>query len=291
MSDSQAEPADRAERRLVITADDFGAGESVNAAVERAHVEGVLTAASLMVAAPGAADAVERARRLPKLGVGLHLVLVEGRPASPPERVDRLVDADGCFRTDMTAAGARMFFDPVTRRQLALEIEAQFAAFAATGLPLDHLNAHKHFHLHPTIGELALRIGRRFGLRSARAPLEPRAVIRRIEPGTGGPLDALVEGFARRARRRFADAGLMTPDQVFGLAWSGAMTTARLSALLEALPPGLTEIYLHPGMEGGFEGAADGYRYADEFAALTDLDVGRLARRPGVRLGRFADFL
>lgn len=283
--------APASERRLIVTADDFGADRSVNEAVERAHREGVLTAASLMVAAPAAADAVARARSLPGLGVGLHLVLTEGRPCLAPERVDRLVDDDGRFRDDMARAGARIFFDPVARRQVAAEIEAQFRAFADTGLPLDHLNAHKHFHLHPTIGALAVRIGRRFGLRAARSPCEPRRVIRAIEPGSGGSLEALAEVFARLARRRFARAGLATPDQVFGLAWSGAMTTARLSALLEALPPGLTEIYLHPGLGGAFPGAAAGYRYAEEFAALIDPDVGHGARRPGVRLGRFADFL
>ncbi len=70
-------------RQLIVTADDFGADEAVNEAVERAHVDGILTAASLMVSGDAAADAVERARRLPKLGVGLHIVLVEGRPALP----------------------------------------------------------------------------------------------------------------------------------------------------------------------------------------------------------------
>ena len=150
----------RPERRLVITADDFGADASVNEAVEVAHCRGVLTAASLMVAAPAAADAVTRARRMPGLGVGLHLVLVEGHPALAPDLIPDLVDGAGLFRTDMARAGAAMFFLPRVRRQLAMEIEAQFAAFAATGLALDHVNAHKHFHLHPTIAGMILKIGR-----------------------------------------------------------------------------------------------------------------------------------
>ena len=61
-------------KKLIVTADDFGAATVVNEAVEKAHIDGVLTAASLMVGAPAAFDAVERARRLPKLGVGLHLM-------------------------------------------------------------------------------------------------------------------------------------------------------------------------------------------------------------------------
>jgi hopanoid biosynthesis associated protein HpnK len=277
-------------RRLIVTADDFGVAPAVNEAVERAHRQGVLTAASLMVGAPAAAAAVALAKALPSLRVGLHLVLVEGRPVLPPERVDLLVDADGRFRTDMAAAGARMFFDPRARRQLAAEIAAQFEAFAATGLPLDHVNAHKHFHLHPTIGGLMLKIGARFGLAAARVPVEPRAVIRAIEPRPSDPLDPVIDAVGALARARFRAAGVFVPDHVFGLAWSGNVTAPRLLALMEALPPGLSEIYLHPGLDGGFEGAAPGYRYAEELAALIDTEVIASVARRAITLGGFVDF-
>ena len=129
-------------KRLIVTADDFGAAIAVNEAVERAHRDGILSAASLMVAGNAAGDAVTRARNLPSLRVGLHLVLVEGRPVLPVAAVPDLVDASGHFRTDMARAGAAMFFLPKVRRPLTAEIEAQFAAFDATGLRLDHVNAH-----------------------------------------------------------------------------------------------------------------------------------------------------
>jgi hopanoid biosynthesis associated protein HpnK len=276
-------------RRLVITADDFGADAAVNEAVEIAHRQGVLTAASLMVGAPGAGDAVARARALPTLRVGLHLVLVEGRPILPAAEVSSLVDGRGRFRDDMARAGATMFFSPKARRQLAAEIAAQFAAFAATGLVLDHVNAHKHFHLHPTIAGLILKIGARHGMKAARVPLEPRAVLAQIEPAAPPPAQPVVDVVAALARRRFARAGVRTPDQVFGLAWSGAMTARRLEGLIAALPPGLSEIYLHPATGGIFEGAAPGYRYAEELAALMDPGVIRAAARPDLRLGGFAD--
>src|SRR5262249_10519570 len=156
-------------KRLIITADDFGAAPEVNEAVEIGHTQGVLTAASLMVAAPGCDDAVARAKRLPKLRVGLHLVLVEGRPKLPAGGVPDLTTRDGFFRTDMAAMGADIFFRPKVRSQLAAEIEAQFLAFAASGLRLDHVNTHKHYHLHPTISGLMVQIGRRFGMRASRA--------------------------------------------------------------------------------------------------------------------------
>jgi hopanoid biosynthesis associated protein HpnK len=276
-------------RKLIVTADDFGAALAVNEAVERAHREGILTAASLMVSAPAAADAVARAKTLPRLGVGLHLVLVEGRPTLPPADIPDLVDSGGMFRGDMVRASFAMFLRPKLRRQLAAEIEAQFQAFAATGLELDHVNAHKHFHLHPTIAGLIVRIGRRFGMKAMRVPYEPARVLRQIEPRAGG--DFIVELWARRLRRRLAAAGIFSPDQVFGLGWSGAMTTARLASLIAHLPEGVSEIYLHPATKPDYAGATQGYLYEQELAALVSNQAIECTKENCIILGSFADFL
>ncbi|HVW75142.1 MAG TPA: ChbG/HpnK family deacetylase, partial [Rhizomicrobium sp.] len=114
-------------KQLIVTSDDFGAAVEVNEAVERAHRDGILSAASLMVTGPAAEDAVARAKAMPKLRVGLHLVLVEGKPMLSAGQVPDLVDATGHFRIDMARAGAAMFFLPHVKRQLRAEIEAQFA--------------------------------------------------------------------------------------------------------------------------------------------------------------------
>src|SRR5258705_13242216 len=121
-------------RRLIITADDFGLHPRVNEAVEQAHLNGVLTAASLMVGAPFARDAVTRAFRLPDLRVGLHLVLADGTAVLPRSQIAALVDMRGRFGDDMVHDGFRFFFLPHVRKQLAQEIRAQFEAFAKTGL-------------------------------------------------------------------------------------------------------------------------------------------------------------
>ena len=274
-------------KRLIVTADDFGASREVNDAVEQAHRDGILTAASLMVAGDAAADAVARAHALPTLGIGLHIVLVEGRPLLPADRIPALVDATGNFRTDMARAGVTIFASPAARRQLAAEIEAQFAAFAATGLPLDHVNAHKHFHLHPTIAGTILRIGKRFGMRAARAPIEPRRMLRQVDGTDTAPRIETV--WARLVRARLRRAGMLVPDQVFGLAWSGAMTADRVRGILERLPDGLTEIYTHPAT-GAYPGSAPGYDYRGELAALTDPLAKTILTRERVALGHFADF-
>jgi hopanoid biosynthesis associated protein HpnK len=277
-------------RQLIVTADDFGAALAVNDAVERGYTEGVLTAASLMVGAPAAADAVERARRLPGLGVGLHLVLVEGRPVNAPADLPDLVTPDGQFRTDMGRLGADIFFKPATRRQLAREIEAQFEAFAATGLPLDHVNTHKHFHLHPTIAGLIVQIGRRFGMTAMRAPAEPRSVLVAVEPAANPPPAYVTAPWAWLGKARLRRAGIATPDQVFGLNWSGQMTAGRLEGLIRRLPQGLSEIYLHPATAAAYDGSAPGYRYVEEFEALIDPAVIAASRADGLALGGFSDF-
>jgi chitin disaccharide deacetylase len=276
-------------KRLIVTADDYGAAPEVNHAVERAHRDGILSAASLMVAGAAANDAVQRARAMPGLRVGLHLVLVDGKPVLPAAAVPDLVDRSGNFRNDMARSGAAMFFLPRVRAQLAAEIEAQFAGFEATGLKLDHVNSHKHFHLHPTIAALIVKLGKKHGVRGARVPLEPQAVLGRIEKHKPSGVVALTAPFARGLRSRFRRAGITAPDHVFGLAWSGAMTVARLAGLIEHLPEGLSEIYTHPAT-GPYPGSAPGYLYGEELAALTDPGLAGLIAAKGIRTGGFSDF-
>ena len=275
---------------LVVTADDFGLSLEVNEAVERAHRGGILTAASLMVSAPAAADAIRRARRLPRLRVGLHVVLVEGAATLARTRVAALVDGDGRFPAETARHGIGILCSSVRRRQLALEIGAQFAAFRATGLALDHVDAHRHFHLHPLLSGEIIRHALQHGAPFVRAPREPAGVLLRIERRRRRLDQILVAPFARLLAARLRRAGVPTCDQVFGLAWSGAMTCERLLGLLGHLPEGLSEIYTHPATGGAFAGAAAGYRYAAEFAALTAPEVIEAAARCGARLGGFADF-
>ena len=276
-------------KHLIVTADDFGLSPQVNGAVERAHRDGILSSASLMVAAPAADEAVEMARRTPGLRVGLHLALVEARPALPPSDVPDLVGPDGWFRRDTARFGAALFFSARMKRQLAREVEAQFALYAATGLPLDHVDAHQHFHLHPTVAGLMIRIGARYGMRAVRIPAEPGDIVRAIEPGARSALPAITAPWTRLLGMRMRRAGCRVPDQIFGLGWTGAMTAERVAGLLDRLPEGTTEIYTHPALDGDYQGAAPGYRYRDEFEALIDPAVLAAARRSGATLGGYGD--
>jgi hopanoid biosynthesis associated protein HpnK len=251
---------------LITVADDFGLSPAVNEAVEIAARDGILTTASLMVAAPHAADAVRRAKALgDRLAVGLHLVVIEGPAILPPSAIPHLVDSSGQFPSDQLCLGLAYAFNPASRRQLEAEIRAQFEAFAATGLPLDHANAHKHMHLHPVVGAMMIRIGRAFGLRAIRVPAEPRP-----QAGPWPLADRALHAWTRLLRHQARRAGLITNDAIFGLAATGHMTPARVQAMVQSLPPGLSELYFHPAtsQDETLRRLMPGYQHEAEFDAL-----------------------
>ena len=256
-------------KTVTFSADDFGLTLAVNEGIERAHRDGVLQAASLMVAGPAAADAVRIARANPSLRVGLHLVVIEGPAALPHAAIPDLVDEAGQFPSDQLKLGLNYFFRPAIRRQLLAEIRAQFAAFAATGLTLDHANAHKHMHLHPTVGAMMLRAGADHGLRRIRVPAEPPAVLALC--GTSASRgDRLLYRWTRLLRHQARAAGVATNDHCFGLAWSGHMTADRINRLLPNLPDGDSEIYFHPASrrDALLDRLMPAYEHEAELAAL-----------------------
>jgi len=270
-------------KRLIVTADDFGLSVSVNEAVEDAHRNGILTCASLMVAGPAAADAVARARRLPGLGVGLHLVLVDGAPVLPAGALPALAAPGGRLTRDIVRTAFAIQFRPDARRQMESEVHAQFDAFRRTGLPLDHVNGHHHFHLHPRVADAIVAEAREFNLRAVRVPYEPPLASYGATGHRLGRrlLSAAVHGLPAAAlRRKLRCAGLASNDFIFGLADSGAMTRARVLNFLTHLPPAVSELYFHPdtSSQAGMQ----------ELAALTDKDAAALARQPGIELITFA---
>lgn len=282
-------------RRVIFTADDFGLDEAVNEAVERAHRDGILTSASLMVTAPAADDAVARAKRLPGLAVGLHLVLVQGRPALAPREVAPLVGEDGAFLDLPAMAGLRYFFRPGARSALAAEIRAQFEAFRKTGLPLDHVDGHTHLHIHPTIFSLLLEIGRDYGLKAMRVPYE-RPIASWRAAGRGGPLRLAASGaflpWAAHMRAKLDRAGVVSNDATVGFYDTGAMAEPLVLRHLENLRAGtLTEFYFHPATRYNnvLARRMPAYRNVDEFETLGSPRIREALRRLGIKPVAFRD--
>jgi hopanoid biosynthesis associated protein HpnK len=281
------------QRHLIVTADEFGLHETVNEAVERASRGGILTAASLMVCGPAAADAVRRARRLPALRIGLHLVLADGWSSLPHQQIPSVADADGRMGEDMLLRGVRYFASAAARKQLEAEIRAQFLAFARTGLPLDHVNAHKHFHLHPTILGILIRFAREFGARAMRVPNEPLWFTARYRSWHAAAGGTLLTPWLVFMRHRLRVAGIFHNDCVFGIAQSGSMDELQLLEILARLPPGVTEICLHPAATSGtaVAGSMRAHRHADELAGLLSPRVREVIAALNVRRGGYSDVL
>jgi hopanoid biosynthesis associated protein HpnK len=235
--------------RLIVNADDFGGSDGANQAIVRAHGAGAVSSCSLMVAEPATHEAVERARDHPSLAVGLHLTLLRGRAALPQPAVAALCGPDGRFGEDPARTGLRYFFSPRARRQVRLEVDAQFERFAATGLSISHVDAHLHFHLHPVILAAVLETAPRFGCRHIRVPLDSWRIHRVLEPRDAWRQVALAAVFAagcRRVRARARVAGLAGPGYCFGLFRTGRLDAEYLAKLARALPDGVHELHCHP---------------------------------------------
>jgi chitin disaccharide deacetylase len=281
-------------KRVIINGDDFGLAVQVNEAIVEAHRRGVLTSASLMVGAEAAADAIERARQLPTLRVGLHVVLVEGRSILPPRAIPKLVDARGEFENGPLRAGLRYAFSPGIRDQMASEIRAQFEAFRTTGLELDHVDTHNHLHLHPRILNLILEVGRDFGSPAVRFLNEPprvswrasrrSAVARTVSWLALSPIRMFM-------RHRLRRAGVRHNDFTFGMADSGGMSTDLVLRMVENLPEGSTEIFFHPATARSAETdrAMPSYCHVEEFHALTNDRVRAAFESAGIQRISFRD--
>src|SRR5207244_1409175 len=153
--------------------------------------------------------------------------------------VPDLVDTGGRFGENPVRVGVRYFCSPRARRQLAAEIGAQFARFAATGLPLSHVDAHLHFQLHPVVFPMALAGARGAACYRIRIPLDSWSAHCRIDPVDAwkqAPLAAVFAGGCARLRRRARAAGFCFPRFVLGLFRTGRLDAAYLSTLMRVLP-------------------------------------------------------
>jgi hopanoid biosynthesis associated protein HpnK len=268
--------------RLIVNADDFGRSNAINQAVLRAHREGILTTASLMVNEPEVQEAVAFARQNPSLGVGLHLTLLCGHSALSHDKIPGLINTQGEFTNNPAAAGFRYFFCRRLREQLRAEIFAQFRKFHATGLPLDHVNGHLHLHLHPVIFRILMEAAAELGIKRLRLTLDPFWLNLRLASGHLGYRAlhaAIFQPLSRRAKPVLRQRQIRHTQAVFGLLQNARVDEAYVSRLLARLPSGDSELYSHPSLD----------EFRNEFDALISPEVRELVRKLGIQLIRYQD--
>ena len=269
-------------RRLIVNADDFGLSPSVNEAVIRAHRDGILTTASLMVNEPGFDEAVQLAKRNPQLGIGLHLTILMGHAALPPDNIPDLVNGRGEFSNSPTGVGLRYFFQRGLREQLRAEIHAQFKKFHATGLKLDHVNGHLHLHLHPTIFKILMEDSEKLGITHLRLTRDCLARSRRMSHGHRFykfSHAAIFEYLSRRAQKVLATKKINHTQITFGLFQDSQANEEYVLKLLPELPAGDSELYSHPSLD----------KFKHEFDALISPRVKALGQKLGIEFIRYQD--
>lgn len=286
---------------LIVNADDFGYSARVNAAVLLALKEGILTSASLMVAEDGWQEAVEIARKTPTLGVGLHVATTFDKPLLPASEIPNLVEISGRFGGNPLKVGLRYAFSRRAKRELKLEMEAQFARFAETKLPWSHVDGHQHFHMHPTVFGFMLELCDKYEAHRLRVPRENlRAHLRGGGDGlTPVAVGALMLQLLCRAnlrtlakRKTLGGKSIFICDQVYGDFQSSNMTTPYVLQLLNRIEGVTNEVYFHPGTDYATKLPSDEQteEIRDvELKALLDPGVRAKLDRNSIRTGTYAE--
>lgn len=147
----------------IFNADDFGISKGVNAAIVKAHREGILNSASLMINQKYAAEAVKLAKEMSELEMGLHVNLTNEYPAASAQEIPLLVDGQGKLKNGFVNLLLLSFFKPrQLRLQVEIEMRAQIAKYLTTGLPLQHLDSHRHVHMIPQIFKTMRKLQKEF---------------------------------------------------------------------------------------------------------------------------------
>jgi hopanoid biosynthesis associated protein HpnK len=240
-------------RRLIINADDFGLTAGVNRAIMEAHHAGVGTSATMMANAPATADAARLAQDLGRMSVGCHVVLIDGRPVSPPSSVPSLVTDNGDFRTAWLSFAHAAITGRIRPEEVAAETQAQIDALRALGIQPSHLDTHKHTHLFPSVLKPLLQAARRCGVTAVRNPLAPlrpiaySQLLRRPRLWKRYTQVRLLRRVAAGFRHAVEAEGLRTTDGTFGIVVTGALDERLFAAIVGSIPEGTWELVCHPG--------------------------------------------
>ncbi len=271
-------------RRLIVNADDFGMSAAVNAGIVAAHRSGIVTSTTLLANGPAFEEAVALAGRHDRLGVGVHLDLVEGRPLCDPARVPSLVDAAGRFVGSTPALALRAWCGRLAFDELVRELRAQIARVVDAGVRPTHVDTHQHAHCLSIVCAAALEAAAGFGIHRIRFPRERNldVLARHLRSRVRS---AFTAGLAARGRRFLARHAARTTDAFIGPQLMGALEAATLVRVIGSLSPGTTELMCHPGLDSE-PGALIQRR--GELAALTSAAVQQALARGGVELVSFA---
>jgi predicted glycoside hydrolase/deacetylase ChbG (UPF0249 family) len=285
-------------KRLIINADDFGLTEGVNRAICELHAAGVVTSATLMANAEQTVPAAHAAAALPHLGAGCHIVLVDGKPILPAAQIPTLIDprsrpdSPARFRPTLAVFVADLVRGRIREADIEAEATAQIRSLLDAGVPITHIDTHKHTHMFPGALRPVLRAAVRCNVRAVRNPFEPRWSL--ATTPKAGMLRRLQVRFLASRRRYFLEQtrlmNLATPNGALGVLATGTLDIITLRRLLRALPDGDWELVCHPGYhDDALDAAGTRLRESREVerAALLQAVPEALAADPDLSLIHF----
>lgn len=252
-------------RRLIVNADDFGFTAGINRAIVEAHTRGIVTSSTLMANGHAFDDAVRLAKTVPRLGIGCHIVLIDGEPVLDSSRLPTLTSTHGQtteFRDGLKSFAARAFVGRLSAAAIEAEATAQIRRIQAAGISVSHVDTHKHTHLFPAVLQPVLRAARACGVRAIRNPFGPR---RPLKPADLLARPSLWTRYAevrilRTLSGKFGDAarreGFATPDGTLGVVVTGALDERLFRGIATIIPEGTWEFVCHPGYNDAELGAA-----------------------------------
>jgi predicted glycoside hydrolase/deacetylase ChbG (UPF0249 family) len=236
------------DKRLIINADDFGLCKSVNKGIVEAHTKGVLTSATIMANMPAAEQAVEFAKNLPDLGVGVHLNLTSGKPVSQNQCVKFLLNAEGNFGLSPGKLALASLIAGSARKAIETELSAQAQWVIEHGIKPTHLDSHKHIHAFPLIFRIVCRLAKRLGIPAIRYTYEPKQVCHLPWPFTdreGRKRASLVRTMAKITH--WQNRSFFRTDALFGVAHTGKINMTFLRAVALYNQAATAELMTHPG--------------------------------------------
>ena len=236
------------DRRIIINADAFGLCDGVNKAVAQAHTDGVLTSATIMVNMPAAEKAVKIAKKLPSLGIGVHLNLAEGRPILKETCINRLLDADGKFAYSPFMLSLLSLAGHKIREAIRAELAAQIQWVIDHGLMPTHLDSNEHIHAFPALFSIVCQLARRFGIPTVRWPFEPKELLRPPWPLTSKDGRKRAKKIRIMAKiNRMQNRDFLKNDAVLGIAHTGRIDVNFFKAVSLYSPAVTVEVMTHPG--------------------------------------------
>jgi len=296
---------------LIVNADDFGLTEGVTRGILEAQQRGIVTSTTLLANGAAFESAVAAARNAPRLGVGVHLNLTQGPAIAPRAEIPNLVDAVGRFHLSPPRLAMGVLLGRVPPAEIECELGAQIEKVSRAGIPITHLDGHKHIHMFPGIAPIVAKLARQFGIPAMRwaagsAPGEAHRLSQAFRPSDGSRAPAgiallkqsmkarALDAFAPAFRASIAHEKILTPDHFLGVTQTGFLSEQNLEEILWNLPEGNSELMCHPGYADA-ELRATGTRLLKqreaELAALTSPKIRRAIETLHIRLANYREMV